>query len=87
MTPVTAVLKLYLHKLIIRDDVIGDSPRPIWEFHFQKIRGISNTKYQLAFVPENVVSLDIDVFGDASKLIICVVIYKWFKRKNENYYS
>ena len=82
-------MKLDLHHLIERglnwDDQIPDDLRQIWENHFQMMEEYQ--QYQRAIVPSDAVNLDIQTldFGDASKHMICVVIYARFLRVTGSY--
>ncbi|XP_066926258.1 uncharacterized protein [Clytia hemisphaerica] len=93
ITPITAGMKLDLHKLVDRglgwDDRIPDDFKPIWESHFAMMEEISNVRYRRACIPEDAASLELDTIdtGDASKHIACVAIYARFKRKSGGYSS
>ena len=90
-TPITCAIKLDLHDLCTRgldwDDKIPDTLRPLWESNFQMLQELRDLKFQRAVIPPDAVDLTIDTvdFGDASKLLVCIVIYVRFKRRNGHY--
>ena len=87
LTPITAPMKVDLHKLIQRklkwDEAMPDEFRQIWTSHFEMMEEIKNVRFQRAVIPEDAISLDAETldFGDASKEVICVAIYIRYKRK------
>ena len=91
ITPVTAVMKLDLHELVLQkldwDEKIPDNLRPIWESHLKMKNEISTLKYQRTVIPEDAIDTQVETldFGDAGREIACTEIYARFKRKDGSY--
>ena len=87
-TPITANMKVDLHKLVIEKldwgDHLPNDFLPMWRSHFEMIEEMKNIFYDRAVVPEDAVSLDAETleFGDASKALVCVAIYIRFKKRD-----
>ena len=87
-TPITANMKVDLHKLVIEKlkwgDTLPNSFLPMWNSHFEMIQEMKNIYYDRAVVPEDAVSLQAETleFGDASKALVCIAIYIRFKKRD-----
>jgi len=91
VTPITATLKVDLHKLVLRrmewDDALPDNLRNVWISHFEMLQEIKTIKFKRAAVPSDASNLEINTldFGDASENLICAAIYARFKLTNGSY--
>ena len=87
-TPITANMKVDLHKLVIEKldwgDTLPNSFLPMWHSHFEMMKEMKGIRYKRAVVPEDAVDLQAETleFGDASKSLVCVAIYIRFKRRD-----
>ena len=63
ITPLTAMMKCDLHKLVTRkldrNDRIPDSLRHVWGSHFEMIQNIKGIEFNRAVVSDDAISLDI----------------------------
>ena len=84
-------MKLDLRTLVNRkldwDDKIPSDLKAIWLANFKTIRELADVQFNRAVVPEDAVSLDINIIdtGDASKSLVHSAIYAPFQRKDKSY--
>jgi hypothetical protein len=91
IVPILAGFKLDMRDLILSgcgwDDRIPDEFHQTWTNNFQLMESTSELVYNRAVVPDNAVSMDIELIGagDASERMVCAGCYIRFKLKDDRY--